>query len=84
MLLPLLTKEYEHVEDLHRAGVGDKLGSSVDELLRETVRALAKLAELKANQRPIAEAEQAPQRASSFFRSRPCTRAARPARADRR
>ena len=42
----------------HRAGVGDQLSSSVDSLLRETVRALAKLAQLRSNQLPMVEAEQ--------------------------
>ena len=38
MLLPLLTKEVEEAEDVRRAGVGDRLAVSLDELLRETVR----------------------------------------------
>ena len=58
VLLPLLTKEFEEAEDVHRAGVGDQLSSSVDSLLRETVRALAKLAQLRSNQLPMVEAEQ--------------------------
>ena len=58
MLLPLLTKEFEEAEDVHRAGVGDKLSASVDELLRETVRALAKLAQLRHNQLPMVDSPQ--------------------------
>ena len=46
-LLPLLTREVEEAEDVHRAGVGDGLAASVDELLRETVRALAKLVRVR-------------------------------------
>ena len=38
-LLPLLAKEAEEAEEVHRAGVGDRLAASIDELLRETVRA---------------------------------------------
>ena len=46
-LLPLLVKEAEEAEDVHRAGVGDRLAAAVDGLLRETVRALSKLAQLR-------------------------------------
>ena len=59
-LLPLLTREAEEAEDVHRAGVGDRLAASVDELLRETVRALAKLAQLRNNRLPMVGSEQRP------------------------
>ena len=59
-LLPLLVKEAEEAEDVHRAGVGDRLAAAVDGLLRETVRALSKLAQLRNNRMPIVGAVQQP------------------------
>ena len=43
---------------MQRAGVAHRLSQSMDELLRETVRALAKLSALRQNQRPLVESEQ--------------------------
>ena len=36
-LLPLLVKEAEEAEDVHRAGVGDRLAAAVDGLLTLTL-----------------------------------------------
>ena len=58
VLLPLLSREREHHEDMQKAGVAHRLSQSMDELLRETVRALAKLSALRQNQRPLVESEQ--------------------------
>ena len=56
VLLPLLKRAREHLQDLRKANVVERL-SGMDELLRETTRALAKLAPLKANQRTMVESE---------------------------
>ena len=56
VLLPLLTRAREYLSDIQRANMPDRL-SGVDDLVREVVRALAKLAQLKSNQRPIVESD---------------------------
>ena len=56
VLLPLLTRAREYLQDLRRANLPERL-SGVDDLLREVTRALAKLAQLKSNQRPMVESD---------------------------
>ena len=56
VLLPLVTRTRDHAADLRKAKVSSGL-VELDELLRESIRALAKLAELKANQRPVVESD---------------------------
>ena len=79
VLLPLLQRSQEHLQDLRRAKLTDDRLAGLDDMLRETVRsdqrallagpplqpsidlsqvrALAKLATLKSNQRPMVESD---------------------------
>jgi len=56
VLLPLLERAREHLQDLFRACVMDQV-QAMDDLMRELARALSKLAPLKANQRAMVESE---------------------------